>query len=161
MRKMLEEKLRKAVAESISIAEALKFMGMSISTGNYRGFHNSIKKYNIDTSHFLGQSHLQNKSHKTTATYPINEILVENSTYVSISILKKRLVREKLLPYKCGNEKCNIVMWHDKPLSLQLDHINGIHNDHRLENLRFLCPNCHSQTDTFAGKNKISASGES
>ena len=42
----------------------------------------------------------------------------------------------------------------DKKLSLQLDHINGINNDHRIENLRFLCPNCHSQTETYAGKNK-------
>lgn len=154
MRKMTEEKLRKATAESISVAESLKLMGMSISTGNYRGFHQSVKKYKIDISHFLGQSHLKNKHHKTSKTYSLNEILIENSTYISISILKKRLVRENLLEYKCGNSECNIANWHNKPLSLQLDHINGIHNDHRLENLRFLCPNCHSQTDTFAGKNK-------
>ena len=49
--------------------------------------------------------------------------------------------------------ECGISEWLGNPLALQLDHINGVNNDHRLTNLRFLCPNCHSQTDTYAGKN--------
>jgi 5-methylcytosine-specific restriction endonuclease McrA len=61
-------------------------------------------------------------------------------------------VKENRLEYKCAN--CGIKEWNNLPLSLQLDHINGVNNDHRLENLRFLCPNCHSQTDTYSGKNK-------
>jgi 5-methylcytosine-specific restriction endonuclease McrA len=60
-------------------------------------------------------------------------------------------VNEGRMEYKC--QCCGISEWLDKPISLQLDHINGINNDHRIENLRFLCPNCHSQTDTYAGKN--------
>ena len=55
------------------------------------------------------------------------------------------------MEYKC--QKCGISEWLGNPLTLQLDHINGVNNDHRLTNLRFLCPNCHSQTDTYAGKN--------
>ena len=50
---------------------------------------------------------------------------------------------------QCGNEG----FWNGKKLVLQLEHKNGIHNDHRVENLCFLCPNCHSQTDTYSGKN--------
>jgi 5-methylcytosine-specific restriction endonuclease McrA len=85
--------------------------------------------------------------------YDLKDILIENSTYANISRLKERLLQENKLEYKCaicGNNG----RWLDKPLSLQLDHINGNHMDHRLENLRFLCPNCHAQTDTFSGKNK-------
>lgn len=80
-------------------------------------------------------------------------ILVKNSTYTNRTALKKRLVDEKILPYRCaicGNEG----EWNSYPLVLQLDHINGINNDNRIENLRFLCPNCHSQTTTFSGRNR-------
>ena len=82
----------------------------------------------------------------------MEDILIENSPYHNIYRLKLRLLKEHLLEYKCGI--CgNKGEWNGFPLTLQLDHINGIHTDHRLENLRFLCPNCHSQTETFSGKN--------
>ena len=83
----------------------------------------------------------------------MEDILVENSTYTNRTALKERLIKEKILEYKCaicGNEG----IWNGNPLTLQLDHINGINNDHRIKNLRFLCPNCHSQTETFSGRNK-------
>lgn len=150
-KKMTKEKLVEVVKKSSSIAEALKKMEMSVSTGNYKSFHNAIKMYDIDITHFLGQSHLRGKRHNTNKTMPLNKILSENSVYTNIARLKIRLIEEKLLEYKC--DICNISNWQNKQLSLQLDHINGISNDHRLENLRFLCPNCHSQTETFAGRN--------
>ena len=77
--------------------------------------------------------------------------MVENSGYANIASLKRRLVNEKRLEYKC--ECCGLSEWRGVPLSLNLHHKNGINNDHRIENLSFLCPNCHSITDTFAGKN--------
>lgn len=78
------------------------------------------------------------------------EVFVENSYYAR-HLIKKRIISQKLLEYKCvgcGNNGNH----NGKSLSLQLDHINGKAEDNRLENLRFLCPNCHSQTDTYAGK---------
>lgn len=66
--------------------------------------------------------------------------------------LKIRLLLENILEYKC--DVCKISEWNNVKITLQLDHKNGINNDHRLENLRLLCPNCHSQTETYAGKNK-------
>ena len=65
---------------------------------------------------------------------------------------KNRILANNLIEYKCA---CcgNVGEWNGRPLVLQLDHINGDNCDNRLENLRFLCPNCHSQTDTFAGRN--------
>lgn len=80
------------------------------------------------------------------------DVFVENSTYARHNI-KKRLIKQKLIEYKCS--LCPNEGFHnEKPLVLQLDHVNGINNDNRLENLRFLCPNCHSQQETFAAKNR-------
>lgn len=83
---------------------------------------------------------------------PDSEVFVENSTY-SRGGIKKRLLRKGIIEYRCGLCPTEDT-WQGKPLSLHLDHINGVNNDHRVENLRFLCPNCHSQTETYAGKNK-------
>lgn len=68
------------------------------------------------------------------------------------SHLRTQLIKHNIIPYKCA-ECGNNGIWNDKPLALDLDHINGINNDDRIENLRFLCPNCHRQTDSYAGKN--------
>lgn len=82
---------------------------------------------------------------------PDDEAFVENSS-VARHVIKKRIIRDTLLQYNCSS--CGLdPLWNGKMLSLQLDHINGINNDHRLENLRFLCPNCHTQQDTYAAKN--------
>lgn len=96
---------------------------------------------------------IQLTSDSDTFTQVLNHFGLRNvgSNY-SRCHLKKRIITQKLIPYKCG--VCPIKdIWNDKPLVLVLDHINGIPNDNRLENLRFLCPNCNSQTETFAGKN--------
>jgi len=79
------------------------------------------------------------------------------SAHATRASVRKSILRKELIPYKCGI--CGIQEWNGKKLSLHLDHINGINNDHRLENLRFLCPNCHSQTHTYTGRNKGKLSG--
>ena len=71
--------------------------------------------------------------------------------YHSRSGVKRRIIRENLLPYKCN--ECGMDEWKGQKLSLHLDHINGNGWDHKLENLRFLCPNCHSLTENYTGKN--------
>ncbi len=82
---------------------------------------------------------------------PLGQILVEDSPY-GISHLKRRLISEGHLDDLCS--KCGITEWNGKALVLHLDHINGKNRDHRLVNLRLLCPNCHSQTSTYCGRNK-------
>ena len=79
---------------------------------------------------------------------PIAELLQRG---VSRYNIKLRLLRNGLLPKACAH--CGLDEWRGKPLSLHIDHINGVKNDHRLENLRMLCPNCHSQTETYGGRN--------
>lgn len=82
---------------------------------------------------------------------PNEKIFVENSLY-STEMLKKRIVDSDLLDYCCS--RCKIDSWNGETLVLDLDHINGNNTDNRIENLRYLCPNCHSQTDTYKGRNK-------
>lgn len=144
-----QEQLEKIIKESNSFSECCRKIGYS-DKGRYGPdvIKEKCKEYSIDYSHF----HKKNNN-KNNVKYSIEEILIEDSNYKNISSLKSRLIKEKILEYKCdicGNEG----EWMGLPLVLQLDHINGNHLDHRIENLRFICPNCHSQTKNFSGKNK-------
>lgn len=84
--------------------------------------------------------------------FPISEVFVENSTYPR-HCLKKRVLSDELLKYECS---CcgQLPVWFGKPLVLILDHINGVNNDNRIENLRFVCSNCDSQLPTYKSKNR-------
>ena len=86
--------------------------------------------------------------------WPLERILSESKSRTSI---KRRLLDAGLLENKC--DECGLITWRGRPISIQLDHRNGVRNDHRLENLRMLCPNCHSQTSTFGTKNRKQWSG--
>ena len=111
----------------------------------------SHEKFNINAKNLILNNILKKHAFKEK---PLEEILIENSTYATSSHLKNRLVKLGLLKYECFI--CGINEWQNKQLILQLDHKNGKSNDNRIENLRLLCPNCHSQTDNYAGKkNKI------
>lgn len=105
----------------------------------------------LDTSHFTGQGwNVGNRYRQVKQAQPLKEILVKDSTYVSTSKLKLRLLKEGLKEYKC--EMCGNTEWQGKPIPLELHHINGDHSDLRIENLQILCPNCHAFTDNYRGK---------
>jgi len=83
---------------------------------------------------------------------PLEQILIENSKYINGTNIKKKLYKEELKEEKC--ELCGIGnIWNNKKLTLQLDHINGVHSDNRIENLQIICPNCHSCTENYCAKN--------
>lgn len=138
--------LEEAVSLSKSYREVCRTLGVNDVGGSYRKIRSEIIKKGIDTSHFnpFARKTVQKK-------IPIEEILVAGSTYLT-SRLKKRLIAEGLKEDVC--ELCgqgNI--WNGMPLTLQLDHINGDSQDHRIFNLRILCPNCHTQTENYCSKN--------
>lgn len=84
---------------------------------------------------------------------PLNEILVGMHGYYPTNKLSKRLQKDKIIKYECT--ECGLSdIWNNKSIVLQLDHKDGDNSNHKLENLRFLCPNCHSQTNTYCGRNK-------
>ncbi len=138
------------IKNSKSISDVLTKLNVnSRGSGAYKTFRNHCKRlgFNITEESFKYDEMSYNKGVKRS----LDKILVENSTYQNISRLKIRLVNEGFKDYKCvkcGNEG----EWMGEEIILQLDHINGVNDDHREENLRFLCPNCHSQTKTYAGK---------
>ncbi len=87
---------------------------------------------------------------RTRATaMPLEELLTRRRCRNHV---KSRLLRAGILKNQC--DQCGLSEWRGKPLSIHIDHINGVKDDHRLENLRMLCPNCHSQTDTYGARNK-------
>ena len=143
------EELLDAVKNSISIAQVLTKLGLKPQGANYKTMHSHFKKHNIDTTHFLGKSHFKGQK-RPNLKRNIQELLIKNDSNIQTNKLKKRLIEEKLLQYNCSI--CNISNWLGNELALHLDHINGDSFDNRLDNLRLLCPNCHSQTSTYCGK---------
>lgn len=141
-----------AVANSKSLGEVADTLRL-VRGGSYKTIKAFIKKLNIDTSHFFSLSELQKRARSTRKlkAKSINEIFIENGEYHDYKRVKFLIIKNALLEYKCS--KCSITSWQNEEINLQMDHINGNKCDNRLENLRFLCPNCHSQTDTFCGKN--------
>lgn len=141
-----------AVQESKSMASTQRKLGLKPTGGNYKGLYIHIERLGLNTNHWTGQGWNVGEDHRNfTKKQPLEEILVEDSTYTNTSSLKKRLLDSGLLEYRCYN--CNLVDWLGQSISLQLEHKNGNNRDNRLINIELLCPNCHAQTDTFAGKN--------
>lgn len=144
-----EHKFIEVVANNDSYSSVLRCLGLSTKGGyNSKRLKLRIKELNLSIDHFKDRTYFACKIIRK----PLDSILVEKSTYLNLSSLKKRLLDEKLLNYSCS--VCGISDWLGKPVSLQLDHINGVSDDHRITNIRLLCPNCHSQTDNYAGRNK-------
>ena len=83
---------------------------------------------------------------------PLTEILEGKHPYYQTLKLKKRLIKESIKENKC--DICGITDWNGKPLSMRLDHLDGNSHNHKLENLKMICPNCDSQTETYCGRNK-------
>jgi hypothetical protein len=142
--------LKVLVAKNRSYAGVLR--DMEIPSGQYtKCLKRRCKKESIDVSHIRGQS-WRKGTKGNNVRRPLSDILVKNSTYKARQTLRRRLVDAGLLKDECA--KCGIgPEWQNELLVLQLDHINGSCDDNRLKNLRLLCPNCHSQTDTYCGKN--------
>lgn len=147
-----DEQFINAVKNNTSIAGTLRSLNLKITGANYKTVKTNVKRLNLDTTHWSGCGHLKGKNHNWSKKQNLSDILVQDSNFISTHHLKWRLINEGVLTYKC--DVCGITEWNNKQIILQLDHINGNNTDNRIENLKLLCPNCHSQTPTFSGKNK-------
>ena len=155
-RRYTKENLEPIVRESKSIREVARKLGLSMGGGgSITNLSNRIKEFNIDTSHFTGQLWSKGKTwlddNRIDHKYSLEEMFCKDSE-VSPKYFKEILKR--FIPYECSN--CgNKGEWQGKELVLEVEHRNGNNKDNRLENLEFLCPNCHSQTETFRGRNLL------
>lgn len=150
-RRYTDDAFKQAVLQNVSMIGTLTALGMSESGGNYRTANHKIRLLGLDTSHWTGSGYLKGKTHDWSKKFSLAEKLVAGRPCTA-GVLRKQLIREGVLADICA--KCGIGnQWHGAPLVLHLDHISGDSLDNRLENLRILCPNCHSQTPTWAGRN--------
>jgi hypothetical protein len=149
--KLSDEQFVELLKNSSTISEVLFKLGYSVK-GNSWGFakvKQRMSDLNLDGSIFKGKSPITKYGtlHKVNAS----DILKPNCKHAR-SVLRRYVIKNNLIPYRCAI--CGCVEWQGRTLSLELDHINGINNDNRIENLRFLCPNCHSQTTTYGSRNQ-------
>lgn len=147
-----DEQLIEAVQRNFSIAGVIKDLGLIVAGSNYDTIKRRIEELNLDTNHFTGQGwNVGNRYRPIKQAQPLEEILIENSTFVNSNHLRIRLLKEGLKEAKC--EICNNTEWLGQPIKFELHHINGNHKDNRITNLMILCPNCHSVTNNYRGKN--------
>ena len=143
-----KEELEKIVLNSNTYKEVINKLGYKDNGGGvYTTLKKKIKEFNIDTKHMTHSAKRFNKN------IPENELFCLNSKH-SHATIRRYIIGNNKVEYKCiycGNKG----VWMNKPLTLTLDHANGNRMDNRLENLRFVCPNCDRQQDTYGSKNKI------
>lgn len=155
--KISDDQYCEAIRKSRSIAGALRLLGVVPEGGNYRVLQRAIKRLDLDTSHFTGQSWSRGAT-VPNRVRPIEDYL-SNKYPIQSHRLRLRLISEGILERRCSS--CKLDTWMNQPIPLELDHKDGNHQNNSLDNLRLLCPNCHSLTPTFRGKNKRSATLDS
>src|SRR5437588_4184358 len=144
-----ETDARAAIADSVCWSDALRLLGYVPKGSNYRTLKKYAGKWNISTNHF--DPHIGRRRASLARAFALEDVLVEGSTYPR-GKLKRRLLAlgiKQPICEMCGQDE----NWNGRRMSLILDHINGLSNDNRLENLRIVCPNCAATLDTHCGRN--------
>jgi hypothetical protein len=139
--KITDDQIKSIYTEKITLHEAAKKLNVTVIT-----LWRRAKKLN------LAWKEKEYRGGYSGNKIDIYDILNGKFPEYQTFKLKNRLIKEGVKQNKC--EVCNITEWNNKPLIMQLDHIDGNPHNHKLENLRMICPNCHCQTDTWCGKNK-------
>ena len=148
-----DAELAEAVAVSFSWAETLRRLGYCPTGGNWKTVKRKVARLGISTEHF--DPYATTRRRGAARRIPLEKVLVEGSTY-SRSALKQRLYERGLKQRRC--ELCGQdEHWNGRRISLILDHINGVRDDNRLENLRIICPNCAAGLDTHCGRKNRNA----
>lgn len=145
-----DEEFIAAVAASTNFTDVLRVLGLRTAGGNHRTMKVHAERLGVDLRHFSSARRLRGLAEHRDRKRITPDGAFAMGSPVSRSVLR-RLARLHVSPYACA--RCaNAGVWRGRRLVLQLDHANSDPGDHRLANLRWLCPNCHSQTPTFAGR---------
>ncbi|MEX3099611.1 MULTISPECIES: HNH endonuclease signature motif containing protein [unclassified Streptomyces] len=154
--KWTRDVLAEAVAASTTMREVLRRLGLEVVGGHHTHISRKVKAYGIDTSHFQAPSR---RGERRRSRSP-EALLVEQPPDSARRVQSDRLrwaMSVSGIPEQCAF--CGIeAVWLGEPLPLEVDHISGDWRDNRIGNLRFLCPNCHSTTDSYRGRGKRRAS---
>jgi 5-methylcytosine-specific restriction endonuclease McrA len=153
VRTWTDEQLRDAVGKSTNLSDVIRALGLRPAGGNHLSVKKHLARLEVDTSHFNRESQLRGLRARHVANdLSSDQVFCERSRAYGKAV--RRRARSTILPIICAH--CgNTGEWQGRPLTLQLDHVNGKYDDNHLENLRWLCPNCHSQTETFAGRGSV------
>lgn len=148
LRKYSEEQLREAVSSSISYRQVLQKIGLAPLGGNYKTLQKAVSYFNLDISHFTGKN-LTGRS-LPPRRRPMEDYL-SNRASIQSNKLRKYLLQEGIFTARCSS--CRLDSWLERPIPLELDHVDGNCDNNELSNLRLLCPNCHALTSTYRGRN--------
>lgn len=149
-RKYTEEMLLDAVAHSTSVAGVLRYLGLPQAGGTHAHISRTIKRFGIDTSHFI---RYQNGSYRRRLRADEILVRVPYGSKRTKPPLLRRALHEIGRPYCCAI--CgNSGEWLGRSLRLEIDHIDGDYHNNIATNLRYLCPNCHTQTDNYSGRSR-------
>lgn len=157
MPRYTREQAEAAVRDSLNYSEALRKLGMRVSGGNHALLRHWVDDiWKIPTNHF-DPDHGRSRPAFHRPAAPLDEVMVERSSYSRAS-LKRRLYDEGIKDRRC--EMCGQgEIWQERRMALILDHANGVPDDHRMENLRILCPNCAATLDTHCGRKNLQPLG--
>jgi bacterioferritin-associated ferredoxin len=144
------EQIRAAVAKSICMSEVLREIGLSTHGSCANVIKRIMKEHNILSDHFDPALALRKGNARRWSP---DEVFIEHSP-IPRATLHTHVKRHNVIGTPVCSECGVATTYNRKPISLTVDHINGVSDDNRIENLRWLCPNCHSQTSTYCGKNK-------
>lgn len=148
-----DDEFSKLFSSAISVSDFLLKLGFSVNAGNRRTLRKRCDALSLDLDAKAkeGLAYSGSRLHRRQARSN-EELFIENGPDDRKS-LRKRLLKDQIIPYVCAI--CGMEpIWNDLPITLTLDHINGVNNDHRLSNLRFVCPNCDSQLSTYGSRNR-------
>jgi 5-methylcytosine-specific restriction endonuclease McrA len=161
--KYTKELLEPIVTTSCSMSGVMRTLGIKPSGGNFRMIRALLSANGLSTAHFTGQGWAGGQTRESNSSIdegatknalPDDEVFKLNGRPITGAKLRNRLLR---LGWTYACTECGLTKWLERSITLHVDYINGIHSDNRLENLRFLCPNCHQQTTTW-GATKQSTS---
>jgi len=149
-RKYTREMMSDAVTNSTSVTGVLRYLGLNQAGGTHAHISRTIKRFELDTSHFVRRA--SGGHHRRLSPGQILVRIPRGSRRTQPHLLRRAL-SEIGRPYCC--ELCkNAGTWMGRALQLVIDHVDGDYHNNEADNLRYLCPNCHAQTDSFAGRSK-------